>query len=96
VKHAKIEPKELLTVDENLIELTSTFSASAFSALLATLDARETLALFDPAFGQPWKQRQAIYRRIARIHADGVDVSVAARPLADSLEDDRLRDNSLL
>ena len=57
-----------MTIDEKLIDLTSTFSAGAFGALLATFDARETLALFDPAFGQPWKQRQAIYRRIARIH----------------------------
>jgi hypothetical protein len=61
--------------------------ASAFGALPATFDARETLGPFDPAFGQPWKQRQAIYRGIARIHSYGIDVSDSARPLADALRE---------
>ncbi len=80
-----------LGTDHELIELTDRFSPPAFAALLATFDARGTVSVFDPEFCQPWKHRQAIYRRLQRLRDDGADVSDAARALVEALEDDTMR-----
>jgi len=67
------------------------FSQAAFSALLTTMNAEQVAALLEPSFAQPWKHREAIYRRLSRLHDENA-VGAVVRGLIAILEDDALRD----
>jgi hypothetical protein len=54
----------------------------------------EVAALLNPTFCQPWKHREAIYRRLGRLHDEGADMSVVRR-LVGICEDDNIRDASV-